>query len=73
MNCPACETPLEDGYVELEETTLDFLAYGLSYLVMAFSGRELTDLDVLKPGERLRAAFCGRCGAIVITQELWTP
>jgi hypothetical protein len=73
MMCPACETPLENGYVELEETALDFLAHGLSYLVMVFSGRELTDLDVLTPGRRLRAGVCGRCGAIVITQELWTP
>lgn len=71
--CPGCTKDLESGYAELKEKLSDTLTYGLSHLVLTFSGPDAFELDVLKPAERLRAAFCGNCGVIVIAQEPWIP
>lgn len=73
MTCPGCAADLEPGYVELRGTSFDTLTHGMSYLVLTFSGPDLTDLDVLKPSERGRSGFCASCGLVIVTQEPWIP
>jgi hypothetical protein len=71
--CPACQSPLQGGFVELRNTLGDFLIFGWSHLVLAFTDGDSFALDVLEPSQRKIAASCGRCGAVIITTEIWVP
>ena len=64
---------MKKGRVSLEYTLGGFLLAGLSYLVLFFRAEGEPRRTVLSKYEKLRAARCESCGAVVIVPDASQP
>lgn len=68
MNCPYCQTTMNEGTSRIQGTLFGVLAIGLSWMKLFFTDATTHKrITVLQPWIDRRSHCCPRCGATIIS------
>ena len=70
MNCPICDTAMDEGEVYLKKSFFNFLAFGFGSTNLIFKrDKPKQEMELMNPWDFNKAFHCSKCGATLIATE----